>query len=92
KLRDSLRQEKFTVASPIGSSHFTCPLAVSTDEHPHTLELALLDASGDQPNAALEMAFIRPRLLESFNWKCLNMSSKDYLERHEDLLQEIKGE
>ena len=60
----------------VGTSDFKVPLGIS-QETDDKFETALFDVSGAHSNAALEMAFMRPNLLEGFGWNVSAISAKD---------------
>ena len=64
------------IKEQIGSSAFKAPLGIGTDSD-GTFKHALLNIGSKKINGSLEMAFMRPALLENFGWKVTEASSKD---------------
>ena len=60
----------------VGTSDFKVPLGLGQNAESQ-FDHALFDVAGAHTNAALEMAFMRPTLLENFGWSVSALSSKD---------------
>ena len=72
----------------VGTSGFRVPLGLGQDKHKN-FELALFDVAAKNANAALEMAFMRPALLEAFGWQVNTVTSKDILLNSEKVKDSI---
>ena len=75
----------------IGTSGFKVPLGLGNSED-EKFEYALFDVAGSQVNAPLEMAFMRPTLLEAFGWQLSSVSSKDIFLNSEKVSSTINDE
>jgi len=75
----------------VGTSAFKVPVGLGRSKSSQ-FEYAIFDITGKQTNAALEMAFMRPTLLEAFGWQVNAISSKDVFLNSDKVSQSISNE
>jgi predicted DNA-binding WGR domain protein len=91
QIKEQLEKKGYEVAEQVGQSDFKCSLAVKAKPTDTTYSLSiLLDDDRHYKNEnLLEQYYQRPAILETFNWRTINVFAKDWLNQPDKVLEQI---
>jgi predicted DNA-binding WGR domain protein/uncharacterized protein YbcV (DUF1398 family) len=91
QIREQLEKKGYEVAEQVGQSDFKCSLAVKAKAGDTTYSLSiLLDDDRHYKNEnLLEQYYQRPAILQTFNWRTINVFAKDWLSQPDKVLELI---
>ncbi len=91
QIREQLEKKGYEVAEQVGQSDFKCSLAVKAKPTDTTYSLSiLLDDDRHYKNEnLLEQYYQRPAILQTFNWRTINVFAKDWLSQPDKVLELI---
>jgi predicted DNA-binding WGR domain protein len=91
QIREQLEKKGYEVAEQVGQSDFKCSLAVKARPGDTTYSLSiLLDDDRHYKNEnLLEQYYQRPAILQTFNWRTINVFAKDWLSQPDKVLEQI---
>jgi predicted DNA-binding WGR domain protein len=91
QIKEQLEKRGYEVAEQVGQSDFKCSLAVkakSTDTS-YSLSILLDDERHYKNENLLEQYFQRPAILQTFNWRTVNIFAKDWLSQPDKVIELI---
>jgi hypothetical protein len=91
QIKEQLEKKGYEVAEQVGQSDFKCSLAVKAKPGDTTYSLSiLLDDDRHYKNEnLLEQYYQRPAILQTFNWRTINVFAKDWLSQPDKVLELI---
>ncbi|HEX6429862.1 MAG TPA: AAA domain-containing protein, partial [Niastella sp.] len=91
QIKEQLEKKGYEVAEQVGQSDFKCSLAVKAKAGDTTYSLSiLLDDDRHYKNEnLLEQYYQRPAILQTFNWRTINVFAKDWLSQPDKVLEHI---
>jgi predicted DNA-binding WGR domain protein len=91
QIKEQLEKKGYEVAEQVGQSDFKCSLAVKAKPTDTTYSLSiLLDDDRHYKNEnLLEQYYQRPAILQTFNWRTINVFAKDWLSQPDKVLEQI---
>jgi predicted DNA-binding WGR domain protein len=91
QIKEQLEKRGLEVAESVGQSDFKCSLAVKAKPTDTTYSLSiLLDDDRHYTNEnLLEQYYQRPAILETFNWRTINVFAKDWLSQPDKVIEQI---
>jgi predicted DNA-binding WGR domain protein/DNA polymerase III delta prime subunit len=91
QIREQLEKKGYEVAEQVGQSDFKCSLAVKAKSADTTYSLSILldDDRHYRNENLLEQYYQRPAILQTFNWRTINVFAKDWLSQPDKVLEQI---
>jgi Superfamily I DNA and RNA helicases and helicase subunits len=91
QIREQLEKRGYEVAEQVGQSDFRCSLAVKAKPGDATYALSILvdDDKHYKNDNLLEQYYQRPAILQTFNWRTINVFAKDWLHQPEKVIELI---
>jgi predicted DNA-binding WGR domain protein len=91
QIKEQLEKKGYEVAEQVGQSDFKCSLAVKAKPTDTTYSLSILidDDRHYKNENLLEQYYQRPAILQTFNWRTINVFAKDWLGQPERVLEQI---
>src|SRR5207245_1900000 len=91
EIREQLEKYGYEVAENVGQSDFKCSLAVKAKPSDTMYSLSILvddDRHYGNENL-LEQYYQRPAILQTFNWRTVNVFAKDWLHQPDKVIEQI---
>jgi predicted DNA-binding WGR domain protein len=91
QIREQLEKKGYEVAEQVGQSDFKCSLAVKAKpgDTAYSLSILLDDDRHYKNENLLEQYYQRPAILQTFNWRTINVFAKDWLSQPDKVLEQI---
>jgi predicted DNA-binding WGR domain protein len=91
QIKEQLEKKGYEVAEQVGQSDFKCSLAVKAKPTDTTYSLSILidDDRHYKNENLLEQYYQRPAILQTFNWRTINVFAKDWLSQSDKVLEHI---
>jgi predicted DNA-binding WGR domain protein len=91
QIKEQLEKKGYEVAEQVGQSDFKCSLAVKAKPADTTYSLSILldDDLHYKNENLLEQYYQRPAILQTFNWRTINVFAKDWLNQPDKVLELI---
>jgi predicted DNA-binding WGR domain protein len=91
QIKEQLEKKGYEVAEQVGQSDFKCSLAVKAKLADTTYSLSILldDDRHYRNENLLEQYYQRPAILQTFNWRTINVFAKDWLSQPDKVLEQI---
>jgi predicted DNA-binding WGR domain protein len=91
QIKEQLVKKGYEVAEQVGQSDFKCSLAVKAKQADTTYSLSILldDDRHYRNENLLEQYYQRPAILQTFNWRTINVFAKDWLSQPDKVLEQI---
>jgi predicted DNA-binding WGR domain protein len=91
QIKEQLEKRGYEVAEQVGQSDFKCSLAVKAKPTDDTYSLSVLldDDRHYQNENLLEQYYQRPAILQTFNWRTINVFAKDWLSQPDKVIEQI---
>jgi hypothetical protein len=84
-----LRAAGFTTDKDLGQSYFKCQLGVRKKADAEQYDLGIL-VDGDEPATdVMEKYFQRPQTMQAFGWNVIQVWTKDWFHKKEDVMKQI---
>lgn len=91
QIKEQLEKRGYEVAEQVGQSDFKCSLAVKAKPGDATYALSILvdDDKHYKNDNLLEQYYQRPAILQTFNWRTINVFAKDWLHQPDKVIEQI---
>jgi predicted DNA-binding WGR domain protein len=91
QIKEQLEKKGYEVAEQVGQSDFKCSLAVKAKsaDTVYSLSILLDDDRHYRNENLLEQYYQRPAILQTFNWRTINVFAKDWLSQPDKVLEQI---
>jgi predicted DNA-binding WGR domain protein/DNA polymerase III delta prime subunit len=91
QIKEQLEKRGYEVAEHVGQSAFKCSLAVKAKPGDTTYSLSILvdDDKHYRNDNLLEQYYQRPAILQTFDWRTINVFAKDWLHQPDKVIEQI---
>jgi predicted DNA-binding WGR domain protein len=91
QIKEQLEKRGYEVAGQVGQSDFKCSLAVKAKptDTAYSLSILLDDDRHYMNENLLEQYYQRPAILQTFNWRTINVFAKDWLSQPDKVIELI---